>query len=156
MFFSIFHALIPNFYVLFSIVYSLFFVLGELSWFSTPFSVFYNKGGGFTGFFFSCFFATCRVFHPFRCFLQQRGGFTGFCFSCLFATCRVLHPFRCFLQQRGWVYRLLLFLLLRNLPGFPPLSLFSTTKGVGLPAFSFLASSQPAGFSTPFNISSLK
>ena len=101
MFFSIFHALIPNFYVLFSIVYSLFFVLGELSWFSTPFSVFYNKGGGFTGFFFSCFFATCRVFHPFRCFLQQR----------------------------GWVYRLLLFLLLRNLPGFPPLSLFSTTKG---------------------------
>lgn len=70
MFFSIFHALIPNFYVLFSIVYSLFFVLGELSWFSTPFSVFYNK----------------------------------------------------------WV---------------------------GLPAFAFLASSQPAGFSTPFNISSL-
>ena len=64
-FFSIFHALIPNFYVLFSIVYSLFFVLGELSGFSTPFDVFYNKGGGFTGFFFSCFFATCRVFHPF-------------------------------------------------------------------------------------------
>lgn len=54
-----------------NIVYSLFFVLGELSWFSTPFSVFYNKG-------------------------------------------------------------------------------------VGLPAFAFLTSSQPAGFSTPFNISSLK
>ena len=120
-FFSIIHALIPNFYVLFSIVYSLFFVLGELSWFSTPFSVFYNKGvglpafsfltssqpagfstpfdvfynkgGGFTGFFFSYFFATCRVFHPFLCFLQQRGGFTGFFFSCFFATCRVFHPF---------------------------------------------------------------
>jgi len=29
-------------------------------------------------------------------------------------------------------------------------------KGVDLPTFSFLASSQPAGFSTPFNISSLK
>ena len=99
MFFSIIHALIPNFYVLFSIVYSLFFVLGELSGFYTPFSVFYNKRGGFTGFFFSCFFATCRVFHPFLCFLQQR----------------------------GWVYRLFLFLLLRNLLGFPPLSLFSTT-----------------------------
>ena len=101
MFFSIIHALIPNFYVLFSIVYSLFFVLGELSGFYTPFSVFYNKGGGFTGFFYSCFFATCRFFHPFRCFLQQRGGFTGFFYSCFFATCRVFHPFRCFLQQRG-------------------------------------------------------
>jgi len=47
MFFSIIHALISNFYVLFSIVYSLFFVLGELSGFYTPFDVFYNKGGGF-------------------------------------------------------------------------------------------------------------
>ena len=131
MFFSIIHALIPNFYVLFSIVYSLFFVLGELSGFYTPFSVFDNKGGGFTGFFYSCFFATCRFLHPFRCFLQQRGGVTGFFYSCFFATCWFLHPFRCFLQQRGWVYRLFLFLLLRNLPGFPPLSLFSTTKGVG-------------------------
>ena len=30
--------------------------------------------------------------------------------------------------------------------------MFSTTKGVGLPAFAFLASSQPAGFSTPFDV----
>ena len=64
-------------------------------------------------------------------------------------------PLSLFSTTNGWVYRLLLFLLLRNLPDFPPLSMFSTTKGVGLPAFAFLTSSQPAGFSTPFNISSL-
>ena len=61
-------------------------------------------------------------------------------------------PLSLFSTTKGWVYRLLLFLLLRNLPVFTPLSMFSTTKGVGLPAFSFLASSQPAGFSTPFDV----
>ena len=124
MFFSIFHALIPNFYVLFSIVYSLFFVLGELSWFSTPFSVFYNKWVGLPAFSFLASSQPAGFSTPFDVFYNKGGGFTGFCFSCFFATCRVFHPFRCFLQQRGWVYRLLLFLLLRNLPGFPPLLIF--------------------------------
>ena len=95
-FFSIFHALIPNFYVLFSIVYSLFFVLGELSGFSTPFSVFYNKGGW-----------VYRLF----LFLLLR-NLPGF------------PPLSLFSTTKGWVYRLFLFLLLRNLPIFPPLLIF--------------------------------
>ena len=93
MFFSIIHALIPNFYVLFSIVYSLFFVLGELSGFYTPFDVFYNKGVGLPAFFILAFPQLAGFYTPFDVFYNKGGGFTGFFFSCFFATCRVLHPF---------------------------------------------------------------
>ena len=123
MFFSIFHALIPNFYVLFSIVYSLFFVLGELSGFSTPFDVFYNKGVGLPAF---SFLASSQPagFPPLSMFSTTKGvGLPAFLFL-LFRNLPVFPPLSMFSTTKGWVYRLFLFLLLRNLPGFPPLLIF--------------------------------
>ena len=79
-FFSIIHALIPNFYVLFSIVYSLFFVLGELSWFSTPFSVFYNKGVGLPAFSFLTSSQPAGFSTPFDVFYNKGVGLPAFAF----------------------------------------------------------------------------
>ena len=80
MFFSIIHALIPNFYVLFSIVYSLFFVLGELSGFSTPFSVFYNKGVGLPAFFILASSQPAGFYTPFDVFYNKGVDLPAFSF----------------------------------------------------------------------------
>ncbi|MFR7761567.1 MAG: hypothetical protein ACLU1S_00760, partial [Eubacterium sp.] len=80
MFFSIIHALIPNFYVLFSIVYSLFFVLGELSGFYTPFDVFYNKGVGLPVFSFLTSSQLAEFYTPFDVFYNKGVGLPAFSF----------------------------------------------------------------------------
>ena len=79
-FFSIIHALIPNFYVLFSIVYSLFFVLGELYGFYTPFDVFYNKGVGLPAFSFLAFSQLAGFSTPFDVFYNKGVGLPAFSF----------------------------------------------------------------------------